>query len=83
MEKIDLFSDSNPFYKNAFDLPNMSPISYKYTGSSRQNTQTRDYSSNKPYKKFTNFEKTEDKKEVLFIEFSHEIHENFKEILHC
>ena len=64
--EFDLFNDKNIYYKNAHDLPNMSPISWKYTESERYNQKSkRDFPNNKPSRKYQNFERYEEKKEVF------------------
>jgi hypothetical protein len=62
MQKSDLFSDDNPYYKASYDLPNMSPISWKYTES--EYTSKRE-APQKPFKRKAYFGREEEKKEVL------------------
>ena len=75
--KLDLFSDDNSYYKNAYDLPNLSPLSWKYTEFERKRQPQRDQphrnnnnNNNNNFKR-KNFERPqEERKDVVFKKFN-------------
>ena len=66
--KLDLFSDDNPYYRSSHDLPNLSPLSWKYTEYEKPQAPQRDQPqrNNNNFKR-KNFERPQEERKDVFI----------------